>query len=114
MTKYDLDERTFIFAQRVRGFIKLLPRTISNIEDIKQLSRSSGSVGANYIEASEPISKKDFIFRIKLCRKEAKESRYFLKLLDTNDEIKLNVERIELSNEALELTKIFGSIIKKY
>ncbi len=84
MTKtnyYDLEDRTFRFAKRVREFIKKLPRTISNIEDSKQLNRSSGSVGANYIEANEAISKKDFIHRIKICRKEIKESRYWLQLV---------------------------------
>lgn len=114
MSKFDLDERTFNFAKGVRSFVKTLPRTISNIEDIKQVTRSSGSVGANYIEASEPISPKDFKFRIKLCRKEAKESQYFLRLIDTNDKRDLNTERNRLTKEALELTKIFGAIINKF
>ncbi len=73
---YDLENRTLVFAKRVRLFIKNLRRTISNIEDGKQLVRASGSVGANYIEANEALSKKDFIMRIKICRKEAKECRY--------------------------------------
>ncbi len=51
--QYDLEERTIIFAKNVRSFIKKIPRTISNIEDGKQIIRSSGSVGANYIEANE-------------------------------------------------------------
>lgn len=51
--KYDLEERTFVFAKDVRLFVKTLPKTISNIEDVKQLVRASGSVGANYIEANE-------------------------------------------------------------
>ena len=71
--KYNLEERTFLFASRVRRLTKRLHRTIENIEDIKQLIRSSGSVGANYIEANESLSKKDFLMRIKICRKEAKE-----------------------------------------
>jgi four helix bundle protein len=79
--QYDLEDRTVMFAHRVRTFIKKLPRTISNIEDSKQLIRASGSVGANYIEANESLSKKDFVMRIKICRKEAKESRYWLKLM---------------------------------
>jgi four helix bundle protein len=73
--QYDLEERTFKFAQRVRAFVKKLDKTIANIEDGKQLVRASGSVGANYIEANEALSKKDFVMRIKICRKEAKESR---------------------------------------
>jgi len=83
---YDLEDRTLAYARRVRAFVKKLSRTTANIEDIKQLVRSSGSVGANYIEANESLSKKDFIMRIKICRKEAKESRYWLRLIDTNDE----------------------------
>jgi four helix bundle protein len=78
---YDLEDRTLAYAKRVRAFVKKLPKTIANIEDIKQLVRASGSVGANYIEANESLSKKDFIMRIKICRKEAKESRYWLKLM---------------------------------
>lgn len=78
---YDLEERTFQFAKRVRLYIKKLPKTISTIEDGKQIIRSSGSVGANYIEANEALSKKDFLMRVKICRKEAKESAYFLRLI---------------------------------
>ena len=61
---------------RLRSFVKLLPKTISNAEDVKQLVRASGSVGANYIEANEALSTKDFVMRIKISRKESKESRY--------------------------------------
>ena len=74
--RYDLEERTLQFAKDVRAFVKSLPRTIANEQDIRQLVRASGSVGANYIEANEPLSKKDFVMRIKISRKEAKESRY--------------------------------------
>ena len=73
---YDLEERTFEFARRCRVFVKILPKTIGNIEDGKQLIRSSGSVGANYIEANESLSKRDFVLRAKICRKEVKEIRY--------------------------------------
>jgi four helix bundle protein len=62
---FDLEDRTFLFAQRTREFIKKLNKTIANIEDMRQLVRSSGSVGANYIEANESLSKKDFLLRIK-------------------------------------------------
>jgi four helix bundle protein len=110
---YDLDVRTFNFANNVRNFIRSLPKSIANVEDIKQLVRASGSVGANYIEANESLSKKDFIYRIKICRKESKESRFFLKLLDTGDDVKLEKERSILTQEALELTKIFGAIVNK-
>lgn len=111
--QYDLEERTFEFAKKSRSFVKKLPKTIGNIEDGKQLVRSSGSIGANYIEANEALSKKDFILRAKICRKEAKESRYWLKLVDTNDDITLEKERVNLIKESTELMNIFGAIIKK-
>ncbi len=88
-------------------------KTISNVEDGKQLIKSSGSVGANYIEANEALSKKDFIMRIKICRKEAKESRYWLKLIDTQDNLELENEQKDLEQEAMELMNIFGSILRK-
>jgi four helix bundle protein len=111
--QYDLEERTFRFAQRVREFVKKLPKTLANIEDSRQLVNASGSVGANYIEANEALSKKDFVMRIKICRKEAKESRYWLRLVDTNGEPNLEREREELMQEATELMNIFGAILRK-
>lgn len=111
--QYDLEERTFNFAKNVRLFVKTLPRTIGNIEDAKQLVRSSGSVGANYIEANESLSKKDFILRVKICKKEAKESRYWLRLIDINQLESQEKERFSLIKESEELMKIFGSIIEK-
>jgi four helix bundle protein len=110
---YDLEVRTFEFAKRSRAFVKKLPKTIANIEDGKQLIKASGSVGANYIEANESFSKKDFIFRIKICRKESKESRYWLRLIDTNDDPELDKERDALIQESTELMNIFGAILKK-
>ena len=110
---YDLEDRTLAYAKNVRMFVKKLNKSISNIEDIKQLVRSSGSVGANYIEANESLSKKDFIMRIKICRKEAKESRYWLKLLDTNDKQDLEKYRNLYIDEATQLMKIFGAILIK-
>ena len=74
--QYDLEDRTLKFAKNVRALVKKLRKTVGNIEYGKQLVRSSGSVGANYIEANEALSKKDFIMRVKICRKESKESRY--------------------------------------
>jgi len=110
---YDLEDRTLAFAKRVRAFVKKLRKTIANIEDGKQLIRASGSVGANYIEANESLSKKDFIMRIKISRKESKESRYWLRLIDTNDEQKQEAEQKYLIKEATELMKIFGAILQK-
>jgi len=109
---YDLENRTFLFAKDVRVFIKKLPRTICDIEDCKQLARSSGSVGANYIEANESLSTKDFYYRIKICRKEAKETVYWLKLIEHKN-VTLESEQKRLINESIELTKIFGSIVSK-
>jgi len=96
--QYDLKKRTYEFAKKVREFVKKLPRTISNIEDGKQVIRSSGSIGANYIEANEALSKK-----------EAKETIYWLKLVNTN----IEDERKILITEGTELMKIFGSILEK-
>ncbi len=110
---FDLDERTLNFARRIRVFIKLLPKNMANFEDISQLVRSSGSVGANYIEANDSLSKKDFYMRIKICRKEAKESQYWLKLIDLNNSLSLENECKYLQQEAFELTKIFGAILAK-
>jgi four helix bundle protein len=111
--QYDLEERTFQFAKRVREFVKKLSKTIANTEDSRQLVKSSGSVGANYREANEALSKKDFLMRIKICRKEAKESRYWLRLIDPGQDGDIENERIYLENEAMELTCIFGSIVTK-
>jgi four helix bundle protein len=111
--KFDLEDRTYEFARRVRAFVKGLPRTICNIEDVKQVVRSSGSVGANYIEANEALSKKDFRMRIRISRKESKETRYWLRLLDTRDVAAHNNERDALIQEITELMHIFGAILKK-
>ncbi|MDH3716840.1 MAG: four helix bundle protein [Planctomycetota bacterium] len=110
---YDLEDRTYEFARCVRAFVKRLPRTISNIEDVKQVVRSSGSVGANYIEANEALSKKDFKMRIKFSRKESKETRYWLRLLDVGEDADVQAERQQLAQESDELTKIFAAILKK-
>jgi four helix bundle protein len=111
--QYDLEDRTFAFAKNVRALAKQIPKTASNIEDIKQMVRASGSVGANYIEANESLSKKDFLMRIKICRKEAKESGYWLRLIDTGDDLRVKKYRDELVQEATELTSIFGAILRK-
>lgn len=109
---FDLEERTFLFAKDCRFYIQKLPKTISNIEDGKQLVRSSGSVGANYIEANEKLGDKDFLFRAKISRKEAKESKYWLRLLH-----EMNLEFQEISKplieESEELRKILSTIISK-
>jgi len=111
--RYDLEEQTLQFAKDVRAFVKELPRTVANDEDIRQLVRASGSVGANYIEANDSLSKKDFVMRVKISRKEAKESRYWLRLLDTGEEEPLDKRCDSLIQEATELMSIFGAIVRK-
>ncbi|PLX12220.1 MAG: four helix bundle protein [Marinilabiliales bacterium] len=109
---YDLEERTFEFARDVRIFVKTLSKTIANNEDIKQLIRSSGSVGANYIEANEKLSKKDFLLRMKISRKEAKETTYWLRLIESTNDVN-NSTIDNLIKESIELKKILSSIIEK-
>jgi len=108
-----LEDRTYEFARRVRALVRGLPRTVCNREDVKQVVRSSGSVGANYIEANEALSKKDFRMRIRIARKESKESRLWLRLLDTQDDAALNAERDKLVQESTELMLILSAILKK-
>ncbi len=110
---YDLEERTLHFAGNVALYCKGLPKSISNTEYARQVIRSSGSVGANYIEANESLSKKDFAMRLKISRKEAKETCYWLRLI-----IKTNSENFAekwqpLLKESTELKKILSSIITK-
>lgn len=110
---YDLEERTFQFAKNIRLFIKRVPKTTAVIEDGKQLVRASGSVGANYIEANEALSRKDFLMRVKICRKEAKESAYFIRLIYETNPPEFEIEGKQLQDEAQQLKKIFSTIIEK-
>jgi four helix bundle protein len=110
---YDLEERTFQFAKAVRIFVKKLPKTIANIEDGKQLVRSSGSVGANYIEANESLGKKDFLFRMKISRKEVKESAFWLRLIHETNKLENPDDAKLMIQESTELKKIFSSILEK-
>jgi len=100
--RYDLEERTLNFAKQIIEFVNKLPKTLTNMEIGKQLARSAGSLRANYIEANESLSKKDFVMRIKICRKEAKESRYWLKLISCNNK-ESEAKQINLIREADEL-----------
>ena len=108
---YDLEDRTARFAKEVVRFIGNIIKNVTNIEFSKQLARSAGSVGANYIEANEALSKKDFIYRIKICRKEAKESRHWLNLIIVESEGLIKSQK-ELIQESTELVKIFSRIIE--
>lgn len=109
---FDFEVRTFEFAQQVRRFVKLLPRTIGNLEDVRQLIRSSGSVGANYIEANEALGKRDFKLHLRIARKEAKETRYWLRLLDTGPEQRVNQQRELLVEESGQLLKILSAMLR--
>lgn len=110
--RYDLEDRTLIFSREVIDLMNGIPNTIANVEIIKQIVRSASSVGANYIEANGALGKKDFAMRIKICRKEAKESKYWLNLINVN-KVNLEQKRQGLVREADELTRIFSAILNK-
>jgi four helix bundle protein len=111
--EYDLEDRTLDFAKAVRQWIKQLPRTACNENDVRQLARSSGSVGANYIEANEALSKKDRICRMKISRKVCKESRYWLRLLNAGENAVLEAQRLVLLDECQQLRSILSAILIK-
>jgi four helix bundle protein len=97
----------------VRKFVLGLPRTISNIEDVKQLVRASGSVAANCIEANEALGDKDRVMKFRTCRKEAKECELWLRLIHTGGSMELDKARAALRQEAHELKLICSAIVKK-
>lgn len=110
--KFDLEERTRNFSVSVIAYCTLLRASIAHTEITKQMIRSAGSVGANYIEANESLGRKDFLMKIKICLKEAKETRYWLSLTEPFRE---NVDKQRrLIGEATELIKIFSSIIRNF
>ena len=111
--KYDLEERTSLFAERVRNFCLRLPKNVANSEYISQLIRAGSSPGSNYIEANESIGDKDFKMKIKTCRRESKESAYWLRLVITDGSKEMEVERGYLRQEAREFVLIFTAILKK-
>lgn len=102
--QYDLEERSYTFASNCRQYVGNIDRASARFEDARQLVRSSGSIAANYIEANEALSKKDFAMRMKIARKEAKETILWLRLLQAPD---------ALLQEATELKKILSAIIEK-
>lgn len=114
LTPETLYQRLLDFAKRCQKLIKLLPKNIYNIEYSAQLIRSSGSSGSDYIEAIEAISPKDFPHRLKICRKETRESTHWLILIkNANEDLSKEIlDEIEsLIKEADELTRIFTSSI---
>lgn len=110
---YDLLERTEKFSLRTRDFYLRLKKDLINREYIIQLIRSSGSVAANYVEANENPGNGDLKYRIKVCRKESKESKLRLKHVLTDSNGELENERLELIQEAFEPEQIFWCNFKK-
>jgi four helix bundle protein len=112
MPRRDLEERTFQFAKAASFCVKAFERNISNRVYIAQVIRSSASIGANYIEANEALSKKDFLMRVRICREEAKETYYWLRLLnETNVGALGSIDA--LLREVIELRSILSAIISK-
>ena len=111
----ELECRALKFAIDVRLFVKSLPRNTASFEDGKQVIKSSGSIGANYIEANEKLGEKDLVFRMKIARKEAKETVYWLTIIrGSNESGEINIETIDsLIDEANQLRKILSAIINK-
>ena len=109
--KYDLEERTLSFAKACVDLCKNVPKNVINMPLVSQLIRSSSSVGANYREANDSITKKDFYHKIGICLRESKESKYWLELIrhaDSRDSVAIE----KLKDEAFQLTKIFATIGK--
>ena len=112
---YDLEERTYAFALEVRMFLRNTKWDPVSWPDIKQLLRSSGSVAANYVESVESISDADSLYRLRVTKKEARESGLWLRLLNDCNPIDDNTHQAlhVLISETEELVKIFASIIRK-
>jgi four helix bundle protein len=109
---FDLEERTTRFAKAVIRLCKSLPRDPINNRLIGQVVGAAGSIGANYREANDALGKKDFLQRMKISRREAKESHHWLDcILEANDNRKSDT--LPLLKEAEELKKILSSIIDK-
>jgi four helix bundle protein len=109
----ELEDRFHNFGKRVRDFCRKLKWDIINTEYIRQVIRSSSSVGANYIEASDDLGKSDEKMKIKIARREAKESIHFLDLVLVYDSVDLEKERNELIDEAGQIGRILSAIILK-
>ena len=110
---YDLEERTALFAERIRDFCLKLPKNAANTEYIRQLIRAGSSPSANYIEANESIGDKDFKMKIKTCRRESKEAAYWLRLIITDSSVEQENEQKYLQQEATEFKLIFTTILRK-
>ena len=110
LKRYDLEGRTLEYGKRIISLSKYIIKNPINLPLISQFIRSGTSVGANYREANETSTKKDFLFRMRICRKEAKETLYWLDMIvEANPDLGQRVE--PLIKETSELVKIFASII---
>jgi four helix bundle protein len=110
-TEFDLEERTAKFGEAVISFAKRLPTNPVSLPLISQLVRAATSVGANYCEANDAQTKKEFRHRISICRKEAKESKHWLRMMVTAVE-ESRIEARTLWIEAKELNLIFSAILR--
>jgi four helix bundle protein len=110
---YDLAQRTYTFAKNVRIFVAKLPKSVTNDEDCRQLVHTSGNLGANVIEANDAPSKKDFALRIRISRKEARESQYRLDLMYVSNNPEMEKTRKSLAKESEELGKILSTILER-
>lgn len=108
----DLEERTLLFAKQIIKLCKALPKDTIKIELIKQIMRAGCSIGANYREANEALGKKDLIHRLRIARKEAKETHYWLELISEADP-QFKAETESLMREVQELRNILTAIIEK-
>ncbi len=109
---FDLEERTAVFGERIVRFSKTIPRHPSNDRLIDQIVGAGTSVGANYCEANDSLSKKDFRHSVSRCVKEAKETRFFLRMIAASEPA-LAGEARELWREATELLRILASMYKR-
>jgi four helix bundle protein len=110
---YDLEERTYQFALGIRRCIGSVKWAREQWTDVDQVLRSSGSIAANYVEANNAVSKPDFIFRIKISKKEASESRLWLRLLgDTTQAEPIKQTLGNFQQEADELARILATILR--
>lgn len=109
--KFDLEDRTFNFAVNIVNFAKLLPQDTVNKPIVSQIVRSGTSIAANYCEADEANSKKDFVNKIVIAKKETKETKFWLKLIATTIE-QYKIQALELFREGQELNLIFAAIIR--
>lgn len=110
--KYDLEERTAKFGENVIVLMKQTPKNEITRPLITQLVKAATSVGANYSEADDAESKKDFKHKIGICKKESRESKHFLRMLSVATS-GFTTELEVLSREAKELNLIFNAIYKK-